>query len=133
MRCIILFSRLSAPTGQIRIFPVLRSHYLTLIAGILLPTVAIPFASNSAELAPAQQSIHQQERQKSVWHQPHQMCAYLRRQHPLVASLSRQRNPVLSLNASRLVELNHCPAGCHCNDSPIKRKTSVWGPRGLTC
>lgn len=44
----------------------LRSHYLTLIAGILLPAVAIPFASNSAELAPAQQSIHQQERQRAL-------------------------------------------------------------------
>lgn len=44
----------------------LRSYYSTLIAGILLPAVAIPLASNSAELAPAQQSIHQQERQRAL-------------------------------------------------------------------
>ncbi|OWF79690.1 hemolysin transporter [Yersinia rohdei] len=44
----------------------LRSYYLKLIAGILLLAVAIPFASNCAELAPVQQSIHQQERQRAL-------------------------------------------------------------------
>ncbi|CNH07664.1 putative hemolysin activator protein [Yersinia thracica] len=44
----------------------LRSYYLKLIAGILFSTVAIPFAINCAELAPVQQSIHQQERQRAL-------------------------------------------------------------------
>ena len=44
----------------------LRSYYLNLIAGILLFAVSIPFAINCAELAPVQQSIHQQERQRAL-------------------------------------------------------------------
>nr|WP_174849680.1 ShlB/FhaC/HecB family hemolysin secretion/activation protein [Yersinia artesiana] len=43
-----------------------RFHHLTLIASILLPAVAIPFTSHGAELAPVQQSIHQQERQRAL-------------------------------------------------------------------
>ena len=44
----------------------LRPCYLKLIAGILLSAVAITFASYGAELAPVQQSIHQQERQRAL-------------------------------------------------------------------
>ncbi|CFR02085.1 putative hemolysin activator protein [Yersinia frederiksenii] len=47
-------------------FIVLRSCYLNLLAGVLLPMVAIPHASYGAELAPIQQSIHQQERQRAL-------------------------------------------------------------------
>lgn len=43
-----------------------RSCYFILIAGVLSPTLTIPFASYSAELAPIQQSIHQQERQRAL-------------------------------------------------------------------
>ncbi|WP_407084089.1 ShlB/FhaC/HecB family hemolysin secretion/activation protein [Yersinia proxima] len=44
----------------------MRPCYLKLIAGILLSAVAITFASYGAELAPVQQSIHQQERQRAL-------------------------------------------------------------------
>ncbi|HEN3280320.1 TPA: ShlB/FhaC/HecB family hemolysin secretion/activation protein [Yersinia enterocolitica] len=44
----------------------LRSRYFILIAGILSPALTIPLSSVGAELAPAQQSIHQQERQRAL-------------------------------------------------------------------
>ncbi len=47
-------------------FIVLRSCYLNLLAGVLLPMVAIPHASYGAEVTPVQQSIHQQERQRAL-------------------------------------------------------------------
>ncbi len=47
-------------------FIVLRACYLSLLAGVLLPMVAIPHASYGAEVMPVQQSIHQQERQRAL-------------------------------------------------------------------
>ncbi|OWF72392.1 hemolysin transporter, partial [Yersinia frederiksenii] len=47
-------------------FIVLRACYLSLLAGVLLPMVAIPHASYGAEVTPVQQSIHQQERQRAL-------------------------------------------------------------------
>ncbi|EPZ8125471.1 ShlB/FhaC/HecB family hemolysin secretion/activation protein [Yersinia enterocolitica] len=44
----------------------MRSRYFILIAGILSPALTIPLSSVGAELAPAQQSIHQQERQRAL-------------------------------------------------------------------
>ncbi len=44
----------------------LRSRYFILIAGILSPALTIPLSSVGAELAPVQQSIHQQERQRAL-------------------------------------------------------------------
>lgn len=43
-----------------------RFYYSILVAGVLLKIVAIPDASYGAELAPVQQSIHQQERQRAL-------------------------------------------------------------------
>ncbi len=44
----------------------LRSYYFILIAGILSSALTIPLSSIGAELAPVQQSIHQQERQRAL-------------------------------------------------------------------
>uniref|UniRef100_UPI00067B87FA ShlB/FhaC/HecB family hemolysin secretion/activation protein n=1 Tax=Yersinia intermedia TaxID=631 RepID=UPI00067B87FA len=43
-----------------------RPCYFILIAGILSPALTIPLSSVGAELAPVQQSIHQQERQRAL-------------------------------------------------------------------
>lgn len=113
-----------------------RFYYSILVAGVLLKIVAIPDASYGAELAPVQQSIHQQERQRALEERLAPPTPDVRLSAPS-AFFSRiifpLETPCFVINRIKISGAEPLPVGCRCNALPIKRKASVWGPRALTC